>query len=210
MGFGWGEGVLFLNLHLPPSTFHLSSAPYMRTTVSRLFNLRRSLPQTHLALTAPRHSRTFYSRAQRPRTPFFNTTTASASAASTAALFATVPFRQSQYQTQPLNSLSTDSSKQAEMAPTSTAETNGAASQTTRNKVVSGGAVGMPYPHWQRAFPTFHISSLYLLAYHTLAVSAKTSQVIIGSGPAGHTAAIYLARADLNPVLFEVSPFHLI
>lgn len=27
--------------------------------------------------------------------------------------------------------------------------------------------------------------------------------VIIGSGPAAHTAAIYLSRAELNPLLFE-------
>ena len=37
----------------------------------------------------------------------------------------------------------------------------------------------------------------------TNASSAIEKLVIIGSGPAAHTAAIYAARAELKPVLFE-------
>ena len=42
-----------------------------------------------------------------------------------------------------------------------------------------------------------------LIKMSTVAHNNVEKLVIIGSGPAAHTAAIYAARAEIKPVLFE-------
>jgi len=40
--------------------------------------------------------------------------------------------------------------------------------------------------------------------HDTIGPNQTRDVIIIGSGPAGYTAAIYAARANLRPVIFEV------
>lgn len=48
------------------------------------------------------------------------------------------------------------------------------------------------------------ISNLKRITFQTIQKKDMHAKVIIiGSGPAGHTAALYLSRATLKPVLFE-------
>lgn len=56
--------------------------------------------------------------------------------------------------------------------------------------------------------PSSGPGSIHLIPQVAYASSTQTRNmhsklVIIGSGPAGHTAAIYAARADLKPVMYE-------
>lgn len=54
-----------------------------------------------------------------------------------------------------------------------------------------------------KLLPTKSASLLRLASSMGPEEKMKTSLCIIGSGPAAHTAAVYAARAELQPILFE-------
>ena len=49
----------------------------------------------------------------------------------------------------------------------------------------------------------FNFQILYLSTYFLRIIMEKHKCLIIGSGPAGFTAAIYASRANMSPVLYQ-------
>ncbi|KAG1757340.1 hypothetical protein EDB19DRAFT_1656962 [Suillus lakei] len=75
----------------------------------------------------------------------------------------------------------------------------------SRFRFLKGLVRALPLAAVSASLPDRTYSQMAPLTHGKVPKSTKmhSKVVIIGSGPAGHTAAVYLARANLNPVLFE-------